>query len=108
MSHPKTACHSLRLPFTFDAALLRRDLALFAGREWSWHFTSRDYSGEWTSLALYSASGEEKDIRTGASGRFRPTPLAERCAYFKGDRQIVSLRGGIPAPAAARARQRHP
>ena len=74
----------LRLPLTFDPARLAADLTRSVEAGWTPHFNHRDYAGEWTSLALRSASGDTGDIAAvpGAGG-YRDTPLLARCAYFR-------------------------
>jgi len=51
--------------------------------EWQKHFNTQDYSGDWTSIAFYSASGREGDISTAPTREFVPTPLLERCDYIR-------------------------
>lgn len=76
-----TACHSLRLPFAFHVEQLLRDMETCSALTWKQHFNNADYSGDWTSIALYSASGDASDITTFGS-TFRPTALLGKCAYF--------------------------
>jgi hypothetical protein len=73
-----------RLPFTFDDGRLLEDLTRCLASEWPRHFNTRDYSGQWTSIALRSTSGNDADIVPvpGHTG-YRDTPLLEACAYFK-------------------------
>lgn len=78
-----TACHSLKLSFSFDPSLLWKDMETCASLEWSKHFNANDYSGNWTSIALYSATGNTNDIHT-FGGTFRPTPLLDKCPAFVG------------------------
>lgn len=73
----------MRLPLTFDTERLAQDLALCVESEWPSHFNTQDYSGTWTSIALYSATGNENDIATYPTEHFQPTPLMERCPYFR-------------------------
>jgi quercetin dioxygenase-like cupin family protein len=77
-----TPCRWLRLEPTYDVELLARDLAICVEAEWQRHFNTQDYSGTWTSLAFYSASGREEDIAT-HGGPFVPTPLLQRCEYIR-------------------------
>lgn len=82
MNKVPAVCCSLKLPFTFETMLLNRDLELCLADEWSRHFNTQDYSGDWTSISLYSASGKTTDIFTAASAQFIATPLAGKCIYF--------------------------
>lgn len=72
-----------RLPLSFAPGRLAEDLARVAAG-WTPHFNQRDYSGEWTSLALRSASGDASNIAAvpGAAG-YRDTPLLDACPYFR-------------------------
>lgn len=79
----RTPCHSLKLPFMFDETLLVRDLSLCVETTWNKHFNTNDYTGDWTSISLYSATGNPQDIRTFSSETFRPTPLLGLCDYFR-------------------------
>jgi hypothetical protein len=76
-----TACHSLLLPFTFDVQLLLSDMRICSALTWRKHFNNSDYSGDWTSIALYSASGDAEDIHT-FGGTFQPTALLNQCSCF--------------------------
>jgi quercetin dioxygenase-like cupin family protein len=76
-----TACHSLKLPFTFNVPYLLKDMNTCMQEEWKLHFNTADYSGNWTSIALYSVSGEANDIQT-YGGAFQPTSLLKSCSYF--------------------------
>jgi len=80
-----TAVAGLKLPFLFDIASLRRDLALVQVDEWSPHYNERDFGGEWRGAALRSASGSPLDLFAGPAGpgSFLDTPLLGRCAYFR-------------------------
>lgn len=80
--HPATACRAIRFPFTFDVNRLQRDLMLSTAEQWNSHANTNDYSGDWTSIALRSPSGDSGDIRTESANEFQPTPLAKACAYF--------------------------
>src|SRR5262245_32233861 len=74
----------LKLPFVFDVALLQRDLdTCLSSPDWANHVNTRDYSGEWTGIALRSDTGRSADIvaRPSSDG-YRATPLLERGPYF--------------------------
>ncbi len=73
-----------RLPLTFDSALLEADLIRCLTQEWPAHFNTGDYSGEWSSIALRSASGGETDIASVPGwSNHRDTPLLAACTYFR-------------------------
>lgn len=45
------------LPLSFDAALLQRDLAWITGTEWTRHFVTQNFDGEWSVLPLRICEG---------------------------------------------------
>jgi hypothetical protein len=74
----------LRLPFLFDHERLKHDLNKCLELEWRQHFNEKDYSGEWTGIALRSATGATHDILPRPScDSYRDTPLLEVCSYFR-------------------------
>ncbi len=75
----------LQLPFRFDPAILKYDLALVAPEEWSPHYNERDFGGNWEGVALRSLNGSERDLRAGPPGEaeFLETPLGARCQNFR-------------------------
>jgi hypothetical protein len=46
---------TLRLPFQFDKEKLRRDLELFGPGDWTPHFNTGYYEGDWCGIALRAA-----------------------------------------------------
>ncbi len=75
------------LPFSFNVDKLRRDLAICEAEQWTAHFNTNDYSGDWNGIALRSASGRSADIVTTSPDAFSDTPLLDQCTYF---REILS------------------
>lgn len=75
----------LKLPFHFDPALLKRDLAQVRADEWSPHYNEGDFGGQWTGVALRSAAGSLRDLHAGHAGQteYLDTDLLARCAYFR-------------------------
>ena len=73
----------LRLPLAFDPARLVDDLTRCCEAEWTRHVNQRDYTGEWTGIALRSPSGNSGDLMSipGVDG-YRDTPLLAQCRYF--------------------------
>ena len=47
----------VRLPFAFDPAGLRADLAALAGIAWTDHLVTQNYEGDWSVLPLRHAAG---------------------------------------------------
>ncbi|MBC3788357.1 aspartyl/asparaginyl beta-hydroxylase domain-containing protein [Spirosoma utsteinense] len=73
-----------KLPFYFDEAALTQDLALSRALNWRQHFNQRDYAGDWSSLALRSASGREDDIYAHPiQYDYADTALLAKCKYFR-------------------------
>jgi hypothetical protein len=73
-----------RLPLTFDTELLRHDLGKVNPEEWLPHYNRTDYDGEWTGVALRSASGSAAELFTNPNdSAFRDTPILDRCPYFR-------------------------
>jgi len=69
-----------KLLFSFDPALLRRDLGLIPDAAWVRHFNGNDYSGQWSSVSLRSRTGCTDDIvPRGTPADFTDTPLARQC-----------------------------
>jgi len=73
-----------QLPFLFDPLQLKNDLALCNTFNWINHFNQNDYSGNWKSISLRSATGSETDIYShpDVTG-FSNTPALKQCGYFQ-------------------------
>ena len=73
-----------QLPYHFDPALLRIDVAAIPASAWVPHFNQNDYSGQWSSVALRSRSGRAEDIQPrGGAEEFRDTPLLDACPHLR-------------------------
>lgn len=74
----------LKMPFAVDLTRLREDLAICEAEQWSGHYNTRDYDGEWTGIALRSVSGGTTDllVQPDASS-YADTPLLAQCVYFR-------------------------
>jgi len=78
------ANHFLRLPLSFAVAPLTEDLQRCVTQRWPDHFNTRDYSGEWSSISLRSATGVETDIASvPGQQHYRDTPLLDACVAFR-------------------------
>jgi len=77
----------LRLPLTFDACLLARDLDRLSRGQWIRHYVKANYDGDWSILPLRSPAGETHPIRMISADpttrSFVDTPLLEGCDYFR-------------------------
>ncbi|MCU0434825.1 MAG: aspartyl/asparaginyl beta-hydroxylase domain-containing protein [Bacteroidia bacterium] len=74
---------SLLLPLQWNVLWLQNDLRKAFEAEWGNHYNTKDYSGNWSSISLYSASGRSNDVLALPAEKFHPTPLLDQCAYFK-------------------------
>ncbi len=73
-----------RLPFFFEPAGLKEDLAKLEETAWVPHFNKRDYEGTWNSLSLRSRSGRANDILpVGEVEEYSDTPLMELCPHLR-------------------------
>ena len=75
----------LKLPFQFDAARLRQDLAQVADDEWIEHFNQYNYEGNWSVVSLRSNGGRTKQIYPDphSTEDFCDTEILARCAYVR-------------------------
>lgn len=76
----------LRLPLRFDSARLLTDLETLESGDWTAHFVSDNYDGDWAALPLRAPAGETHPIlmisASMADGRFVDTPLLAAVPYF--------------------------
>jgi hypothetical protein len=77
----------LRLPFTFDPALLERDLRNLAAVEWIKHFVKQNYDGDWSVIPLRGVAGAKHPVMMIYSDptakEFENTPMLQACPYFR-------------------------
>ncbi|MEP6903479.1 MAG: aspartyl/asparaginyl beta-hydroxylase domain-containing protein [Actinomycetota bacterium] len=75
----------VKLPFQFDGALLREDLAKVLGDEWIRHFNQQYYAGNWSVAALRSIGGCTKQIYPDPHSKeaFADTEILARCGYVR-------------------------
>ncbi len=52
----------VRLPMAFDPALLEADLERLEAADWTPHFVTRNYSGDWSAMPLRAPAGAEHPI----------------------------------------------
>jgi len=89
---------AVRLPFSFDAALLQRDLAAAeAFIPWERHFNTHDYFGEWAGIALLGTGGHPNLTLINYPDRVeaREYPVLASCPYV---REVL---GAFEAPLRA-------
>jgi hypothetical protein len=71
----------------FDPALLRRDLEALTTTEWTAHFVSENYEGDWSAIPLRSPAGARHPIQMiyadPMATAFADTPYLAACPYFQ-------------------------
>lgn len=81
----------LKLPFAFDIARLKADLAKIEPSDWVPHFNTQEYEGDWSVVPLRSIDGKARFIYPdphASQSRFSDTSVLERCPYF---REVVDV-----------------
>src|SRR4051794_8610408 len=77
----------VRLPLTFDPALLRKDLESLSGVEWIDHFVTQNYEGNWTVLPLRGPAGAMHPVMMiyadPSATAFADAPALVHTAYFR-------------------------
>ncbi len=76
---------SFQFPFHFDPARLKADLEHIQPEEWTPHFNTSIYEGEWSGVALRSIAGHALQLYPDptATGSFSDTELLGRCSYYQ-------------------------
>jgi quercetin dioxygenase-like cupin family protein len=77
----------LRLPFSFDPALLARDLDGLSSVAWTEHFVKQNYEGDWSVIALRAPEGAKHPVAMIYSDptakAFVDTPMLATSPYFR-------------------------
>jgi hypothetical protein len=77
----------LRLPLTFDRALLARDLQGLASVGWIQHFVKQNFEGDWSVIPLRGKAGATHPVMMIYSDPtatdFEDTPMLRDCPYFR-------------------------
>ena len=77
----------LRLPFSFDAELLARDLDGLSAVGWIQHFVRQNYDGDWSVIPLRGKAGAKHPVMMIYSDPtctdFEDTPMLAACPYFR-------------------------
>ncbi len=77
----------VKLPFTFDPALLAADLDALSADGWIAHFVKQNYEGDWSVLPLRGPKGATHPVMQiysdPTAAAFEDTPLLARCPYFR-------------------------
>jgi len=76
----------LRLPLSFDPNALRRDLEALTAIDWTAHFVTQNYEGDWSVIPLRGPAGALHPIQMiyadPAATAFADTPYLGGCPYF--------------------------
>jgi hypothetical protein len=74
----------LKLPLAFDPGLLQKDLRLFGSEEWTPHFNTAYYEGDWSGIALRAAKNSLVSIYPdpAAQDGYEYTASLDRCSYI--------------------------
>ncbi len=76
----------LQLPFQFDIKKLQTELAAILTSDWTPHFNTGGYTGNWNSIALYAQNGEASNISAMSTNIDIPlteTPILKKATYLK-------------------------
>jgi Aspartyl/Asparaginyl beta-hydroxylase len=77
----------LRLPFTFDAGQLARDLEGLSAVGWIEHFVRQNYDGDWSVIPLRGQAGATHPVMMiyadPTCRDFADTPMLAACPYFR-------------------------
>ena len=77
----------LQLPLSFDPTLLRRDLDALSSDDWTSHFVTQNYQGDWSVIPLRAAAGATHPVMRIYSDPtatvFEDTPMLAACGYFQ-------------------------
>lgn len=72
-----------KLPFGFDAVRLKADLQNFTESDWTPHFNTSNYEGDWSGIALRAASNAHIALYPDPSAKgFESTAELSRCGYI--------------------------
>ena len=73
----------LKLPYSFDIARLKNDLAKIEEIDWIAHFNTSAYENEWRCVPLRSMQGRTDHIISLSDVPYADTTLLDRCPYFR-------------------------
>ena len=73
----------LKLPFRFDAGGLQADLTRFADADWTPHFNTHYYEGDWSGIALRAARDAHVALYPDPTATaYADTEMLSRCSYI--------------------------
>jgi len=72
----------LKFPFSFDGERLKNDLRNFAPEDWTPHFNTQYYEGDWSGIALRAAKSANVELYPDPTAtEYVDTKWLARCAY---------------------------
>lgn len=75
---------AIKFDISYDVSKLEQELQIALNSNWTNHFNTKDYEGDWKSISLRSASGATSDIYSNYTDQpFKDTPLLEELPYIK-------------------------
>ena len=75
---------SVRLPFRFDPGKLKQDAERISEAEWIAHYNQAIYEGEWSGVALRSATGTHVKLYADPNAtQFADTEILDRSPYIQ-------------------------
>jgi hypothetical protein len=73
---------TLKFPFSFDAEKLKNDLRNFAPEDWTPHFNTQYYEGDWSGIALRAAENANVQLYPDPTATvYSDTEMLARCSY---------------------------
>lgn len=76
--------NAIQFNTTYDILALEKELDIALTSTWANHYNTKDYSGEWKSISLRSASGSSSDIYANYTDQpFKDTPLLAELPYLQ-------------------------
>jgi Aspartyl/Asparaginyl beta-hydroxylase len=88
--------NTLKFPFSFDAGLLRGDLERFTESDWTPHFNTQYYEGDWSGISLRMTKNAHVPLYSDPTVTvFVNTEMMSRCDYIP--RVLSSLKCDIQA-----------
>ena len=100
---------TLKFPFEFDAEKLKSDLRKFASGDWTPHFNTGYYEGDWSGIALRAAKDAHMQLYPDPT-RHRLCRHRNACALFlrSGSSVGVQMRDRIGSVSALDGRLKDP
>lgn len=75
---------SIRFPLFFDTEKLQEDVHKIINENWTAHYNTKEYTGNWSSIALMSENGKSDQIYASPNAeKLVPTEILDTCTYFK-------------------------